>query len=102
MVEVLDVHYRLSSYGYILEHKAINESILHSPEYVGLTQHAGGGDRDVVKGDADQVSWAAVPGRPAPGPGLNSLHGNHPVLKRRPWVLHHYVPEHQSATLVLH
>ena len=57
MNEVVDTVYSLLSYGDVIKHQAVHQTVLHAPEDLLLAQDAGGGHGDVLEGQAVDISW---------------------------------------------
>ena len=61
MVEVLDPLHLLPGDSDIVELQAVYDPLLHPPEHLGLPQHAGRRDGDVLEQDPVQVPGPAPP-----------------------------------------
>ena len=59
VVEVVHILHCVPSDSDVVEHQTVYQPVLHPPEDLRLPQHAGGGNRDVLEGDPEHVSWVS-------------------------------------------
>ena len=61
MIEVVNTAYSFLSYGDVVKHQTVHQTVLHAPEDLLLAQDAGGGHGDVLEGQAVDISWSSPP-----------------------------------------